>query len=324
MSNAIQRQEPSALDTLYNAEWPRTLVDVVRRQVAPKGIPDDDFLVFMKKCQQTGLNPLVGEVFCIPRNTKGPDGKHFTAYTFQPSAEGMRARAAKFPDFLSCDGAAVHQHDLVTMDQGSGEVTHKSNPAKPRGNIMGAWGRVTKRNGTRVLAWLPVGSRTADGPVWAKDPGGHLAKCAMVQALRQAYPVAFGGIYAREEMPNEEREPSRAEVVLGKVIPVKDEPAALPPPALGPKVEFGEWKDRAIAELSAEEKSAAITYAEWQVQQHPKMSAKVKAQLERNVAAIRASMESAPIIEDAVVDEPRDSLPISHPDAQPPEPGSEG
>lgn len=327
-TSAIQKHEPSIIDTLCTPEYPRDVMEVIRRQVAPRGIPEDDFYVFIRKCMQSGLNPLTGEAHCIPRNTKGPDGKHVTIYTFQPSAEGMRARAGKFPDFLGCDGADVYENDLCTMNQGTGEVDHKSNPAKQRGRLTGAWGRVKKKNGDKFLVWLPVGSRSGNSQFWTQSPGLQIRKCAIVAALREAYPVAFGGIYAREEMDDSPPTPTRAEVVLGGAEPVKQEAPALP--AAGPVVEFGEWKGRPIVALTTEEKQEAIRYAEWQIEQHPKMKPAARAKLTENVAAIRTSLSAETAKHDVVDAEEmpapaREPLPISHPDAEPPDdPGAQG
>lgn len=209
------------------------------------------------------------------------------------------------------------------MDQGKGEISHKSNPAAPRGNLKGAWGRVTKKDGSRFLVWLPVGSRTGNSDFWAADAGGMLRKCAIVAALREAYPVAFGGVYAREEMGDAQLEPTRAEVVLGAVPPQPRETPALPAP--GPVVEFGEWKGRPIVALTAEEKTAALDYAKWQMEQNPKMKPKIREALTTNMDAIRASMAPKPEADDAeVIDHAREPLPLSHPDAHPPGPGAEG
>ena len=198
--------------------------------------------------------------------------------------------------------------------------------AKPRGRLMGAWGRVKKKSGQKFLVWLPVGSRGGNSPFWANSPGLQLRKCAIVAALREAYPVAFGGVYAREEM-EDEREPTRAEVVMGVAEVPKQEAPALP--AIGAVVEFGEWRGRPIAGLAPDEKVAAVTFAEEQVAQHPKMAAKAKAKLTDNVAAIRASMapaDSAEVVdaEEVTPESSGAALPLSHPDAEPPEPGSEG
>lgn len=282
MSTAIQKAD--LLDGLVTQEWPRSTLEVIKRQLCPRGIPDDEFLIFIKRCQQTGLNPLVGEAFCIPRKTKGPDGQHIIVHTFQAAAEGMRARAGRFPDFVKVDGAAVYDLDPVAeIDTGTGEVKHKFNAAKPRGNIKGAWGRVVKKGGEAIVTWLPVGSRRPDGPVWATDPGGHLAKCAMVQALRQAYPVTFADTYVPEEMPAEDAAPMRVQEVLAAA-----EPSATPAPSLPappPVVEFGEWKDTPIASLTLAQAEAAASFALGKIRGSP--TAKWVAKLEANLALVQ-------------------------------------
>lgn len=284
MTTAIQKREATDLiDTLTSVEWPRQAIEILKRQVCPKGIPDDEFYVFVKRCQVTGLNPLVGEAYCIPRNTKGPDGKHITIHSFTPSAEGMRARAGRFPDFKKVDGAAVCELDPVALiDEGTGEVQHKVNAAKPRGRLTGAWGRVVKTDGTTVVVWLPAGSRSGNSSFWNSDPGGMLSKCAMVAALRQAYPVAFAGVYAREEMPDEAPAPSMTETVLARADGAAPTLTVEALPTPGPLVEFGEWKGRPVAGLAISEVDAAIAFAEKQVADKPtaKWVPKVREQAE--------------------------------------------
>ena len=310
MSAAIVKSEPSILDMLVTPEWPRAVIDILKRQVCPKGISDDHFYVFMKKCQVTGMNPLVGEAFCVPRNTKGPDGQAITMHVFETSAEGMRSRAGRFPDFLAVDGGAVYANDKADINQGEGVVKHSFNAAADRGAIRGAWGRVRKKDGTAVVAWLPVGSRQASGPVWSKDPGGHLAKCAMVQALRLAYPVTFADTYIREEM--QEEKPTRAESVLSTAQVVDVAPAP-PPPSTGPVCEFGPWKGRPISEMSEQEVRDAIAHASEQVEKFPNMAAKARAKLDACVALLREAYPEVPALSEpstpAVVLEAR---PVSH------------
>lgn len=326
--SAIQKREATDLvDTLTTPEWPRSALEILKRQVCPKGIPDDEFYVFVKRCQATGLNPLVGEAYCIPRNTKGPDGKHITIHSFTPSAEGMRARAGRFPDFKKVDGAAVCELDPVALiDEGTGEVQHKINAAKPRGRLTGAWGRVVKTDGTPVVVWLPAGSRGGNSSFWNSDPGGMLCKCAMVAALRQAYPVAFAGVYVREEMPDEAAPPSMTETVLSRVsgdAPASTSKVEVLPPA-GPTVDFGEWKGRPISGLSLEECEAAQSFALTEMAKAPKARwvEKVRANLEL-IQTHAAMLESKALAQGAKAE----TLEVSpEPDAVPElrEPGQEG
>lgn len=326
MTTAIQKHEPSIIDRITTPAWPRDVLDVIRRLRVPKGCTDEEFYVFAQQCQQSGLNPLLGHAYCVPRRTnvapKGSPAQWVTNHVFQPAIDGMRARAAEFPDFDMVDSAPIYKNDRCIINKGTGEVAHESAPTSNRGPLIGAWGRVRKTSGKAAVVELPVTARSGDSSFWAGDPGGMLAKCCEAAALRKAYPRAFSGMHIAEEVPSEAQGPTRAEVVLGVAEAPKPEQAALPPPS--PVVEFGEWKDRFISTLTEDEKRAAIEYAEEQVAKHPKMGAKAKAKLEGNVALIRSSMAVAPVVEDAE-EVPPAPLPISHPDAEPPdEPGANG
>lgn len=325
MSAAIVKSEPSILDALVTTEWSRSLVDAVRRACCPKDIPDVEFYAFLKRCQASGLNPLIGEAHCIPRNDKHKG----RVYTFQPSAEGMRARAGKFPDFVSVDGGAVYEKDFADIDQGSGKVVHRFNAAAPRGNLRGAWGRVTKKDAQPVVVWLPVGSRGGDSSFWQNDHGGQLRKCSIVAALREAYPVAFGGLYIAEEMNEAAPSASKVDAVMGSVVSATTE---APPPPTGPIVEFGAHKGQAISTLTLEQRAACLQEGEW-ILANQKMGPKVRAKMEANVAALRGDAPALP--EPSMPTVFLEARPVSHsmhePEGEPPddmrlpgEPWSEG
>jgi phage recombination protein Bet len=286
-------------------------VEAIKSTCCPRGIPDAEFAAFVLRCKASGLNPLIGEAHCIARNDKNKG----VVYTWQPSAEGMRARAGKFPDFVSCDGADVYERDVCNVDTGKGTVSHTFNAAQQRGRLVGAWGRVTKKGAQPVVVWLPVGSRNGNSAFWRDTPGLQLRKCSVVAAIREAYPVAFGGAYIAEEMPDASpAPPTRLESIAASVQ------AAPPPPPSGPVVEYGKNKGRAISALTDEERRAIHEEGQ-KLLDTEKMSDKVRRKLEANVALV----SPAPQVIDAEVVPERQDLPMSHPDAQPPdEPGSEG
>lgn len=298
MSDAIQKAAPGVLDLLVTPTWPREVLEVVRRLKCPKGISDEEFYVFCKQCQQSGLNPLLGHAYCVPRRTnvapKGQPAQWVTNHVFQPAIDGMRARAAEFPDFISTNGAPVYENDLITLDRGKGEVIHKANPVKP-GRLVGAWGRVEKRGAIPIVTWLPVSARSGDSSFWTADPGGMLAKCAEAAALRKAYPVAFGGMHIREEMPDDTGSGTRAEAVLRPVqgeVPPAPETKALPTPT-GPVVQFGKFKNTPIEVMAEDDRRAAIEEGEWWLRENPKARAGVKKALEENLSQLRESLGAA-------------------------------
>lgn len=288
--SAIQRVEHNvSLDHIGGVQWTRELMDLCKRTVCPKGVTDDEFAVFMEQCRASGLNPFTKEAYCVPRNTKGPDGKYITVHTFQPGIDGARARAGRFPDFHSSTSAAVYELDQCEVDVDAGRVAHKFNPCKPRGKLVGAWGKVTKTHGTPIVVWLPAGSRSGNSQFWQSDAGSMLAKCSEMAALRKAYPVQFSGVHVREEL-DDEPTTTRAQEVLGAIdgtaTPAPPQADLPPPPPPEPTVEFGEWKGRTIASLSLEEAEAAASVALAQLAT-AKPGARWVAKLEANLALVQ-------------------------------------
>jgi phage recombination protein Bet len=189
--------------------------------VVPKGIPDDEFLLFVEQCKRSGLDPLLKEAYCVARkvNLGSRERPQWgTKYEFQPSEAGMLARAERFPDYQGVQASAVWSEDEIAIHTGRGEVQHSFNPAKRKGRIVGAWARVQRRDKVPVLVWLDFEGYAQQSPLWGKIPATMMEKCARVAALRKAYPEAFGGLYIREEMPAD-----ADDVVV--------EAPALPPPA---------------------------------------------------------------------------------------------
>lgn len=189
--------------------WSRERAELVRRTVCPKGITEDEFTLFLEQCKRSGLDPLLKEAFCVARrqnvgNKERP--QWVSKHEFTPSEAGMLARAERFPDFRGIQASAVFGEDDIIVDQGKGEVQHRFNPAKRKGALVGAWARVVRDGKLPVVVWLDFGGYVQQTPLWAKIPTTMIEKCARVAALRKAYPEAFGGLYVREEMPQDDYE----------------------------------------------------------------------------------------------------------------------
>lgn len=311
--SAIVKAEPSVLDTLITEDFPRTVIDVILRQACPRDMPQDEQYVFLMKCRQTALNPLAGEALCVPRNDKNKG----RVYTFQPTAEGMRARAARFPDFVKVDSAPVYENDLCVIDHDKGTVGHQYNLAKKRGSLVAAWGRVVKRDGSSVIVPLPVSSRSGNTDFWRMDQGGMLAKCAEVAALRKAYPVAFEGVYVPEELGTERP------LVEAKAAP-------LPPPPEGPRCAFGKCEGRLIADMMIDEVREAVALAEENLAkpEAEKWPPKTRAKVEKGLAELRAALppalpEPGLVTDFEVVTQPVPATVTQDNEEQPPEPTEE-
>jgi phage recombination protein Bet len=221
--------------------WSRERTELIRRTICPKGIGEDEFVLFIEQCKRSGLDPLLKEAFCVARrhNAGTRDKPQWTTrYEFQPSEAGMLARAERFPDFKGIQASAVYAEDEIIVDQGKGEVVHRFNPARRKGSLVGAWARVVREGKLPVVVWLDFAGYVQQTPLWAKIPTTMIEKCARVAALRKAYPEAFGGLYVREEMPAEEYEAPQEEPASGAYEVLGNKPgpvkASFPAQAGGP------------------------------------------------------------------------------------------
>jgi phage recombination protein Bet len=289
--------------------WSQDRVDLVKRTICPRGISEDEFLLFMEQCRRSGLDPLIKEAFCVARrqnvgNRERPNW--VTKYEFQPSEAGMLARAERFPDYEGIQAAEVYAEDPIGIDYGSGTVEHRVNPAQRKGILVGAWARVQRRGKVAVVVWVDFAGVVQQTPLWGKMPGTMVRKCARVAALRTAYPEAFGGLYVREELPEEDDDTDVSPPVRERALPTKSAsteatevaqagltqaqraevvehhgerratPAAsartsrtteAPPPVV---VAFGPHKGRQAAELSDNELSATVDLAHEKLMEQPR------------------------------------------------------
>ncbi|WP_141326118.1 phage recombination protein Bet [Myxococcus sp. AB025B] len=229
--------------------WNEERRALVRRTICPRGISEDEFILFMEQCKRSGLDPLLKEAFCVARrqnvgNRERPNW--VTKHEFQPSEAGMLARAERFPDFRGIQASAVFAEDDITLDQGQGQVVHRFNPAKRKGALVGAWARVVRDGKLPVVVWLDFSGYVQQTPLWAKIPMTMIEKCARVAALRKAYPEAFGSLYVREELPADEFSPAEEPPPTSTVV--VEEPSR---PSTSPALLPEKTATREAAELAA-------------------------------------------------------------------------
>jgi len=221
----------------------------------------------------------------------------------------MLARAEKFSDFGGCTAQAVYSEDDILIDAGEGTVTHKFNPGKRKGQLIGAWGRLSRKDKLAIVVWLDLSGYVQDGPLWRKIPANMMEKCARASCLRKAYPEAFGGLYIREEMPEGEygerpkaqaandmtadAEPVRPEqsrtaqakrmVIAGRLA--TEGPKALPEPNGVPALSVGKKAGLPVAQLSSEDLSRWLEWAKGSLAKatKPAEKARYKAEVKKFV-----------------------------------------
>jgi phage recombination protein Bet len=212
--------DESRVDLFNPKRWSKEDVDVVKKTVCPAGIPDAEFKLFIMKCQASGMNPLLGEAFCIKRNQNigsKDSPKWIEVFQFTPGEQGMEGRADDFPDYRGLRAAAVYEADKILIDASAGEVSHQYNPVDPkRGRLLGAWGIAYREGRKTPVEFVRLDEyMDARNPKWASSPSTMIVKCARAAALRRAYPNAFDGIFVREEIAEEGERVVPTESVTG-------------------------------------------------------------------------------------------------------------
>lgn len=155
---------------------------------------DKDVFSFLAKCRARGLNPLAGDAYmtCF----KSRDGSTSTSVivskdyfvrtaTQQVGFDGMRA-------------------GVVVANRKTGELTYREGSIVGKNSecLVGGWAEVYDK-GRRFPSRAEISLDEYDQgrSLWKSKPATMIRKVALVQALREAYPGAFGGIYDRDEMP---------------------------------------------------------------------------------------------------------------------------
>lgn len=153
-------------------------------------VSQQEVLLFMHTCQAMQLNPMVnGEVYLIKY---GND----PAQTVVGKGAYLR-RAFENPDYIC-------KEDGVTVMRKDGEIVQKEGVCLyPGETLVGGWCRVhymragRERTSFKELALSEYNKGMAN---WKTRPATMICKCAVVQAIREAFPKDYEGLYTVDEL----------------------------------------------------------------------------------------------------------------------------
>lgn len=207
MSNAIEKSSQQQVVRLAAQEgptWTPERIALVKRQVCPAGISNDEFAVFLDRCQRSGLDPLNGEAYCVPRRVKikRPNGSEewVEVPTFQPAEAGLASRAQRSPLFAGMRAAVVYERDVCEIDAAASLVRHSFDAAKPRGRLVGAWAHAQRKDVATPVVFVLFDEYRQSNQMWQGKPATMIVKVARAQAWRAAFPIEFSGLYVPEEL----------------------------------------------------------------------------------------------------------------------------
>lgn len=186
-----------AQNVIYNANGQEVKLstDIVRRYLVSGNasvVTDEELVMFINLCKYNGLNPWMREAYLIKFSDRNPA-------TLVTGKEAFMKRAEAHPQYDGMDaGVIVWNGEDVTYRDGTLVLDGET--------IVGGWAEVWRKDrshSTRAeVSFNEYAGRKADGSLnsqWAGRPATMIRKVALVQALREAFPATYGGMFTAEE-----------------------------------------------------------------------------------------------------------------------------
>jgi len=203
--------------------------EIIRRYLVNGNgkVTDQEVMMFLQLCKYQKLNPFLRECYLIKYGDEPA--------TIVTGKETFTKRAASIPD---CDGWIA---GVVVLKNGKIVYRPGSLVLKDE-ELVGGWAEVYRKNWSHPVR-IEVSYREYEGKKrdgtpnrqWRRMPGTMVRKVALVQGLREAFPIEFGDLYSPEEMAQagvDMDELPKAEVIIPglekKEVTPKEEAQPLP------------------------------------------------------------------------------------------------
>lgn len=191
--NNKQKTQSSALELAeYKIDGGQVLTaDTVRNYITSGNgsVTDQEVLMFIELCKAQNLNPFIREVYLIKFGTSpanivvGKDVFVKRAYR-NPKYEGMRA-------------------GIVTVDKDSNTHEREGSLKLPGETLIGGWCEVyVKDKKFPIKSLVSLEEYSKGQSTWKQMPMVMIRKCAIVTALREAFPEDLQGMYDAAEIQN--------------------------------------------------------------------------------------------------------------------------
>lgn len=158
-----------------------------------------ELAMFINLCKFSKLNPWLKEAYCIKFGSEPA--------TMVVAKAAFEKRAEDHPAYDGQDAGII----VVAED---GEVIYRKGTLKlPNEELVGGYAEVWRKDRNHSyrieVSFEEYAGRKKDGTLngqWSKKPATMIRKVALVQALREAFPKSFEGLYTAEEQGTSEPE----------------------------------------------------------------------------------------------------------------------
>ena len=178
-----------------NGELVKLSPTMIRKYLVSGGgnVTDQEVMMFLSLCRYQHLNPFLKEAHLIKYGSKSPA-------TIVTGKEVFTKRADSNPNYDGKEAGVIVLNDKGEVVEREGTMLLSTE------KLVGGWAKVYIK-GHRVPEYVSVNfeeyvGRKSDGEIntqWKTKPATMIRKVAVVQALREAFPNDFQGLYAQEE-----------------------------------------------------------------------------------------------------------------------------
>lgn len=192
MANVATVKKQSGVSTFTAGGQEISLsVDIIKRQICPNAT-DQEAMYFLALCKSQGLNPFVRDAYMIKYGNQ--------AAQMVVGKDAYMKRAESIPEYDGLEAGVIAMNEKGNIEYRQGALVLLTE------EVVGGWCVVYRKDKkpTRIeVTFNEYVQRKSDGSInsmWSTKPATMIRKVAISQALREAFPNAYGNTYAEEEI----------------------------------------------------------------------------------------------------------------------------
>lgn len=194
-NSLAQKKQSSVVEYECNGEKVKLSPSIIRNYLVNGNgnVSDQEVVMFLNLCRFQHLNPFLREAYLIKFGSQPA--------TIVTGKEVFTKRARRNKDYKGFEAGII-------VSDGNGNIENRTGTFRlPDEHLVGGWAKVyvdgfSSPVESAVSLDEYIGLKK-DGEVngqWQKKPATMIRKVALVQALREAFPEDFQGMYSQEEV----------------------------------------------------------------------------------------------------------------------------